>query len=435
MNNKEKFELYKQGKLSGLDIDEWTEEIKWFAIKNNKPLYFDVSTLSNNMVIKGLKEGYTKLFNLDIIETHDIPDDVYIDFIRKVPDDSEFFSPFEAEKYCKCEKLQKHDIMYELALRYPMYVYYARQNNIQFTNEEYYKIADIYFEEDELDRPFNWGDMPLDDKHWKMIVNDEISLTSDEHETFIKREDCPKYVYYDFLAESSKYDIEKLPSISGEDLYFYLQTKRNESSYEFEDCCKYLLTQKHCNCTDLDTLLKKDGSYIQYMRNPKINLCKAAIDNSPDNIKYIDVKSENVYLYALKKDKYENVAKYIDEKHLTPKIRDYLGIKEEVKSKYPADYYVVKFECNLADEGNLQKVACIKGSEMEDYLNKEFSVSFGNLEDNEIRVVKDYVSYEPIPKEMYNMLKKLGLDNIESGYFNMDYDLEYDKDNSEYELY
>ena len=29
MNNKEKFELYKQGKLSGLDIDEWTEEIKW----------------------------------------------------------------------------------------------------------------------------------------------------------------------------------------------------------------------------------------------------------------------------------------------------------------------------------------------------------------------------------------------------------------------
>lgn len=36
---------------------------------------------------------------------------------------------------------------------------------------------------------------------------------------------------------------------------------------------------------------------------------------------------------------------------------------------------------------------------------------------------------------MYNILKKLGLDNIESGYFNMDYDLEYDKDNSEYELY
>lgn len=96
MNNKEKFELYKQGKLSGLDIDEWTEEIKWFAIKNNKPLYFDVSTLSNNMVIKGLEEGYTKLFNLDIIETHNIPDDIYIDFIRKVPDDSEFFSPFEA---------------------------------------------------------------------------------------------------------------------------------------------------------------------------------------------------------------------------------------------------------------------------------------------------------------------------------------------------
>ena len=50
------FEMYKEGKLLGMQVSEWTDEMKWWTIANDKSLAFDPATLSNDMVIRGLKE-------------------------------------------------------------------------------------------------------------------------------------------------------------------------------------------------------------------------------------------------------------------------------------------------------------------------------------------------------------------------------------------
>lgn len=152
------------------------------------------------------------------------------------------------------------------------------------------------------------------------------------------------------------------------------------------------------------------------MKNPKVGLCKAAINNDPHNIKYIDVKSDNVYLYALEKD--ASVAAEISKEHMAPKVRKFLDMPEEDVVAFPADYYVVKLCCNLADESNLHKVTVVPGNEMSDSLHKEFKISFGNLEDDEVYTVKDNAQYEPITADEYKLLKRIGLDSIMSGYFN-----------------
>lgn len=55
---------------------------------------------------------------------------------------------------------------------------------------------------------------------------------------------------------------------------------------------------------------------------------------------------------------------------------------------------------------------------MSDFLHKEFKINFGNLENNDVYLVKDKAQYEPITAAEYALLKRIGLDNVMSGYFN-----------------
>lgn len=57
---------------------------------------------------------------------------------------------------------------------------------------------------------------------------------------------------------------------------------------------------------------------------------------------------------------------------------------------------------------------------MQDFLNQKFIISFGNLYDDRIRRVKDEAFYKPISEKEYDVLKKFGLDDLMSGYFNID---------------
>ena len=90
---------------------------------------------------------------------------------------------------------------------------------------------------------------------------------------------------------------------------------------------------------------------------------------------------------------------------------------EEDVVSFPADYYVVKLCCNLADEDNLYKIAVVPGNEMSDFLCKEFKISFGNMEDDKVYLVKDNTQYEPITADEYAFLKRVSLDNIMSDHF------------------
>lgn len=415
------FELYKEGNISEVQLANWTDEMKWWLIENDKPLnrnIYGLETISNEMVIKGLKNGHSNLFIKDIIDTHDIPEEVYLDFIRTTSDKHPFLKGFVFE-YSMCKNLQTHDIMLELALRQPYYIDCINLEELEFTKEDCLKIADVYFSVDNWFSywKFNWkNDYPLDERHWKIIVKEHLNMPIG----LISRIDCPHYLFEEWLKDASIFNILQLPNISGEDLYFYFEHNKNERyDDKYSNVCEaYFDGFYHhykCNCFDLENLLKLDGSYIKYIKKPNISLCKAAIDNNPQNIQYIDVKANAPYLYALEKD--QSVQDLIPSKRLTPTIRKFLGLPKENTNTYKSKYYLVKFDCDLCDESNLQKVCVVEGSKMEDFMDSEFILCFGNLCDDESKKVKDFATYTPITKEEYEILKKLKLDDMESGGF------------------
>ena len=64
---------------------------------------------------------------------------------------------------------------------------------------------------------------------------------------------------------------------------------------------------------------------------------------------------------------------------------------------------------------------------MEDFMESQFSLTFGNLDDYNKRMVKDCFSYQPITEDEYRLLKKLGLSSLSSGIWS------FDNENSDYD--
>lgn len=125
------------------------------------------------MVIKGLKNGHSNLFIKDIIDTHDIPKEVYLDFIRTTSDKHPFLKGFVFE-YSMCKNLQTHDIMLELALRQPYYIDCINLEELEFTKEDCLKIADVYFSVD------NWF------SYWKFNWKNDYPLVKDIGKSLLK---------------------------------------------------------------------------------------------------------------------------------------------------------------------------------------------------------------------------------------------------------
>jgi len=162
-------------------------------------------------------------------------------------------------------------------------------------------------------------------------------------------------------------------------------------------------------CQDMSAVLRKHGWIIKYLKNPSQKLCKVAIDCSPDNIRYMK-QNDKIALYALEKDK--TVAKFLKK---TKAICDYLGADYE--NPFSSEYYLVKFDEDVCDEGNLVKICVVKGKDMAEFLSRTTSLSFGNLDDDKERNVADIAEYQPITAEELAIIKKFGLDDIQSGYF------------------
>lgn len=170
------FKLYKEGKLLGMQVSEWTDEMKWWAIDNDKSLAFDPATLSNDMVIRGLKDGHENVFIPEVINSHDIPEDVYVDYINNAPDGAKWMDIFGVEQMSDCEALQTHDIMLALCLRQPLYMELLDDTDVEFTDDDYFKIADVYFTDEEKRQHIEWDDQPMDDRHWQIVAKEHIDI-------------------------------------------------------------------------------------------------------------------------------------------------------------------------------------------------------------------------------------------------------------------
>lgn len=250
--------------------------------------------------------------------------------------------------------------------------------------------------------------MPISQKQWQWIVDNQYLLhcTNRIQNYIADRTDTPEFVRHNTLQK--RMYLKEWGPISKDDLIFWLNIYKNETDdWYFKESVKY-----HIKCNEMESVMRECGWFIKYWKNQSAKLCKAAIECDPHNIQYIKKPSNKLALYALSLDK--TVEKYLEK---TKAICDFLEIEYEEPNPYPSEYYFVKFDEDLCDEGHLIKTCIVKGKDMDAFLNKTTTISFGNLCDDEEREVKNIASYQPITKEELSVIKKFGLDNLESGHF------------------
>lgn len=120
------FQAYLNGDIAKAGIKDWTQ-------------------FSNDDVIKALNNNYIQAFIPEIIQTHDIPEKVYINFIKNNPTNKYITHSNLLKLITTCKSIQTHNILFELALYNPIAAVYAYDDaNIIFTKDEYLRIADVY---------------------------------------------------------------------------------------------------------------------------------------------------------------------------------------------------------------------------------------------------------------------------------------------------
>lgn len=389
ISNNDLFTLLQQDKINIDSIENPTDEMLWWAINNDKPIR--KVKLSKDMILHLLGNGKST-FNIKQLNDIEVPENTWVSYINKL----KFFVADPIMKYILSSIEMTENIAMALCLRFP--IFYTDENikkNVPENRKR--EISDVFF--NGLKNETRWHselptELPISDEQWSwMLETNYLVLCTGRIENYIqKRHDVPKSVKYEILKFN--HYLKEFGPITADELIVWLDAHKDRmDTWQCQDSIKYYL-----KCDDMESVLKTHGWFIKYLKNQSYKLCKASLDCDPSNIQYIKKPSEKVINYALSLD--ESVREYI-----------------KIENQYPANKYLIKFHENLCDEGYLIKVCVIDGKDMADFMDRTTSLSFGNLEDNEERNVKSIASYVPITDDELKVLRKFGLDNIQSGYF------------------
>ena len=400
ISNKDLFELFKQGKIHIIDIPNPTEDMIWWAIKNNRVVPQEI--LTDDMIIYLIEHG--KSFNnISRLNNIEITEASWIEYIKhKEPYGLYTFGDKLIQYLIESPNLTE-SIALELCVKVP---YYYTNQTISKLITEYKKqdISDVFFKG--LEDNTNWSfqlpaELPISDEQWQWLLdNGKIAHANNGIKTYItERDNVPDFVRHKVLEKKTY--LSDWGKFSADDLVVWITAHRNEldTDYGCKDTIKYYL-----KCDEMDKVLSKCGWFIKYLKNQPFNLCKAAIDCDPSNIQYVKKPSKKLIEYALSIDK--SVTIYVEDK-----------TKEAISKKYPADKYLIKIIQDICDEGELVRVCVIKGKDMERFMSTTTSLSFGNLDDDIEYTIGNIASYTPITDSELEVIRKLGLIDIKSGYF------------------
>ncbi len=391
------FEFCRQKKLSQYDIKDkdWAEEMLWWAVENGRVLssvVTDEAVIPDSLIIKGLDKGYSSVFTEEIVNTHpNIADEHYVNFIRQTSHASDIFNTVRTF-VTRCRRLMTHDIILELALVTPSFIFMANGRNIKFTENELLRVGDRYFEHEDTRWFLDWrNDFPMSRHHWDCVMNSKHGISP----YLMNRKDRPHDVFMKWCENSLPDELKDMKNVTAQDIIDCLATKDDQYAHE-------LLSDGKLEC--IFDVIKLDPSLIRYVKKPTVRMCKAVIDQDPKNIRFMHTKSPNVYKYALEKD--DSVREFVPSWYFAPK-----------KPKFPAPWYLCKFDCNVCGEDSVCYFKLVRGADMNGFLAKKFTVNFGNLHDDEKKRVRDCVRYDALTDEQYELIKKLDICSYRSGFY------------------
>lgn len=388
-----------------LKIENPTDEMKWLVLEIEPWLISEINP-TTEMIISEFKKCHYSLINLEQ-PLPEIPEKDILETIKNL--DLWKTMKFYSEVFKKNIRINQK--IAEALVKHAYY-YITDECVKPFINKDLENLAKenfkAFIKKDKNPIFLFPTSISFSDEDWQYFVDNNLSL---DH--LIKnRKDIPLFIQK-YYIDNSFYSLEKL-SINNKitkEIFLYWFNKYGEEKMKFfsnDEWFKELLAQPF-----FEEVLEEKGFLIKYVKKPTNKLQVIAIKNNPMNLQYIQNQTEKACLLAYSLN--NHVVCFI--KKDTKKIREILNIKETT-SKYPEEFYYVKLNRNLADEDDCIWNFIIKGNELQDFLNKTCTLSFGNLYDDNEKFLEDFLlEYKPITKEEIETLKKFGVDEIMTGYW------------------
>ena len=383
------FQAYLNGDIAKAGIKDWTQ-------------------FSNDDVIEALYNNYIQAFIPEIIQTHDIPEKVYINFIKNNPTNKYITHSNLLKLITTCKSIQTHNILFELALYNPIAAVYAYDDaNIIFTKDEYLRIADVYFQYKYLHR-FTWYEkFPMEDRHWDIVLENSTRRHR-LFESYLNRKDRPQKV----LEYCSLQQLCNIKNLTTDDLIYWLKwcKKHNKPEY-FASDCKHIFNDYEQGFMNIDfaQIFSKCPECIQYTKNPSMDFCKMIINQNVKNVQYIHVNSTDIYWYAIQVS--PSAIQYIDEQHITATMRQFANFANKTyKHKY---YLLVDITANTYDGTQVHYKCVINSNNMYEFLNQTFRVYTNEYCSLENLYVRDHITFVPISLQEYETLSKFHMINCQ----------------------
>lgn len=409
------FEKLKAGKIYYWQVEDFTDEMKWYLIKNvpNSAFLREFDMMNNEMLAYAIKEGIFINPNSDKneelasrINDIQLTENDWIQGIKKA-------IKFKTAYFCLLVSTYApltSSIILEMCKAYPEAVYCSFVSNL--SEEHMAELSQFMFDmvKEGTEDTFP-NTLPLTDEMWDELTKSKCFGISYAWSEYLQRDDVPdKFIRCYLDCVDYLYEPEKF---SPENIAYWANAHRNDGW----KCYKYLDSMSDklaCKVIPLIPWAFKE------MNRRTHKFCLAAIKADVENMQYIQNPSEKLMIEAVKANK--EAAKYL--KVVTPEVKELIGdtVVPEVKADlYPEKYYLVSFDENLADEGDLQCKVIVKGEDMEAFMQQTFRVSFGNLDDDEERYVSQRANVMPLTEEEYKVLTKFNIECM-SGYFSFSND-------------
>lgn len=416
------FERMKKGEIYWNQVRGFNDEHKWWIINNMKDSTFlsHDELMTDEMIKECIIHGICDFFKVGFFKSLDA-DDIkpLIDRIKNLGLTEEEWLQAIKNREIKhpgmfpdemilmvetCAELTV-DICFAIINKNPFMVVEKVIRDILLESNRKYEFSSFFVHqvfENNLHVQIP-NDLPIDEETWNYIEG--LNLIYWNNKYLLKRSDCPISIRRKAIEESEEAWAIRDEMTADDVLYWFEYYKDKVEAWRYV---------KNFHCDNWEDVVAKKNEIFPYIPKQTAKVCEIAVKANPENIKYVRKPSEKLKKLALTLN--PNCKQYIDITEKTCKMMGW-NIEEKTPDPYPAPYYLVKFSEDLCDEGYLNYVTVVKGKNMNHFINKSFTVSFGNLDDDTTRYVRDCASIQEITKEEYDILCKLGLDNIESGFF------------------
>ena len=419
-------ELYNLAIISRYDFTFDNERTKWARIYNNE-IFRSARGLTSEMLTEIVRRGIHK-FEDEVPENATVPEDVLLEALNNATPSTFMRSNDPSYFVAKRPDMLTPSVQVAIAALHPSFMNKNSKDecvkNFNFTDEMVETATRKFFKKLKIlvdNKKLNYVDIsPLlkpNEEEWKILWRCYYPGSSFIEEQINTRPDgvVPQWIR-DNLITYSEDNIFYFKSVTEDEMLLFIDTHLKNSNKWTDSMNRIVTNLGESFPTVYEKVLLKEGWLIEYDKRQKSQSCWNAVTCDPHNIQFVRKPSDKLRIHALELD--PTTIQHIQK---TKAVCKFLGesFNKKASLKYPEDFYFCQLKPDLADESNLYRSLVVSGKDMERFLSCTYTMSFGNLDDDETHLVCDDVTFNPISAEELAVLEKFGCTGVMAGYISI----------------